>query len=249
MEENRFSLLKCSLLLTGDTFDTYNSMKNALFSTLNTSMYRPIALLHGSGLVLRTASSAILQSLQKHDHFQHSFHFLQMDFPLLSSTCCSAQQASISANNPFIGRTTPQPHDSGKYMRMSSFSILQYLFKHAYFHLFLWTYLFFADFFNFCYAFILSRGPQNERIWKNKLVFCSGEKVVLSERVKTTRVTCIAHLYGRFLNNPDSNFVHNGAICLLASCRVPLVGLKGFLSLRRVLHVSKHNDIVYTKYM
>ena len=70
---------------------------------------------------------------------------------------------------------------------------------------------------------------------------------MLSERVKITRVTSIAHLYGRFLDNPDSKFVPNGASRLLVSYRVPIVSLKGLLSLRRVLHVSKHNDTVYAK--
>ena len=162
-------------------------------------MYRPIALLHRSALVVKMASSAILQSLQKHDHFQHSFHFSRMYFSLLSSTYNSAQQASLSANDPFIGRPTPPLHESGKCMKMTSLPILKYLSKQAYFHLFLWTCLFFADFLNFIYAFILSRGPQNERIWRKKIVFFAGEKVVLSERVKITRVTSIAHLYGWFL--------------------------------------------------
>ena len=109
-------------------------------------MYRPIALLHRSALVVKMASSAILQSLQKHDHFQHSFHFSRMYFSLLSSTYNSAQQASVSANDPFIGRPTPPLHESGKCMKMTLLPILQYLSKQAYFHLFLWTCFFFADF-------------------------------------------------------------------------------------------------------
>ena len=172
-----------------------------------------------------------------------------MDFSLLSSTYSSAQQALISANNTCVRRHVPLPDKFGNCVKMTSSVILQYLSKQAYFHHFLWTYLFFADFCLYFTLLFCQDGQKMRGYKEKKTFFFSVENVVRSERLQITRVTCIAHLYGRFLNTPDSNFVPVGAICLLASYRVPIESLKGFLSQRRVLHVSKHNDIVYTKYM
>ena len=140
-------------------------------------MYRPIALLHRSALVVKMASSAILQSLQKHDHFQHSFHFSRMYFPLLSSTYNSAQQASVSANDPFIGRPTPQLHESGKCMKMTSLPILKYLSKQAYFHLFLWTCLFFADFIILFMLLFCQEGHKMRGYEEKKMFSFRGRKL------------------------------------------------------------------------
>ena len=45
--------------------------------------------------------------------------------------------------------------------------------------------------------------------------------------IKITILLGIAHLYGRFLVNPDSNFVRDGAIRSVVSHGVSIVSLKG----------------------
>ena len=45
--------------------------------------------------------------------------------------------------------------------------------------------------------------------------------------IKITILLGIAHLYGRILSNPDSNFVRDGAIRSVVSHGVSIVSLKG----------------------
>ena len=93
-----------------------------------------------------------------------------MDFPLLSSTYSSAQQALISANNPCIRRPVPLPDKFGNCVKMTSSAILQYLSKQAYFHHFLWTCLFFADFY-FYFTLLFCQDGHKMRGYEEKKRF------------------------------------------------------------------------------